>query len=144
MGKEDWIWMPHAGHFILGHNCRFRLCTYVGKYIVSTVGELWQDTTCQKIHAEVYDPKWYEENKHLKGDDWEFAFKKEFGYFPIGPTKEELYESFVGIAKESEQPCCKYEIDFEKDCDFNDGERYATAKEAYEGHLALCEKWSRM
>lgn len=32
--------MPHAGHFICGSRCRFSLNTYVGKYIVSTVGEL--------------------------------------------------------------------------------------------------------
>ena len=33
------IWMPHAGHFICGSSCRFRLNTYVNGYIVSTVGE---------------------------------------------------------------------------------------------------------
>lgn len=32
--------MPHPGHFLLSHYCRFFLNTYVGKYIVSTVGEL--------------------------------------------------------------------------------------------------------
>jgi len=37
--KEDWIWMPHPGHFIGANNCKFRLNTYVGGYIVSTVGE---------------------------------------------------------------------------------------------------------
>lgn len=31
--------MPHAGHFICGAWCRFRLNTYVNGYIVSTVGE---------------------------------------------------------------------------------------------------------
>lgn len=38
--KSKWVWMPHAGHFILGDKCKFRMATYVGKYIVSTVGEL--------------------------------------------------------------------------------------------------------
>lgn len=38
--KDKWIWMPHAAHFICGHQCRFKLATYVGGYIVSTVGEL--------------------------------------------------------------------------------------------------------
>jgi len=37
--KEKWIYMPHPGHFIEASNCRFILNTYVGKYIVSTVGE---------------------------------------------------------------------------------------------------------
>ena len=40
MKKENWVWMPHVGHFIMGHECRFRLNTYVGGYVVSTVGEL--------------------------------------------------------------------------------------------------------
>jgi hypothetical protein len=38
--KKGPIWMPHAGHFIGGHQCEFRLNTYVNGYIVSTVGEL--------------------------------------------------------------------------------------------------------
>lgn len=38
--KQDWIWMPHPGHFICGYKCQFKLCTYVNGYIVSTVGEM--------------------------------------------------------------------------------------------------------
>ena len=37
---DKWKWYGHAGHFICGHKCRFHLCTEVGKYLVSTVGEL--------------------------------------------------------------------------------------------------------
>lgn len=40
MNRADWVFMPHAGHFIGGNFCHFRLNTFVGKYIVSTVGEL--------------------------------------------------------------------------------------------------------
>lgn len=36
---QDWIWMPHPGHFIAADACMFRLCTYVGGFIVSTVGD---------------------------------------------------------------------------------------------------------
>jgi len=43
MKKEKWVWMPHAGHFVCGHRCQFKLNTYVGKYIVSTVGEMVYD-----------------------------------------------------------------------------------------------------
>lgn len=40
MSREDWLWMPHVAHFIGGHECLFRLATYVPSgYIVSTVGE---------------------------------------------------------------------------------------------------------
>ena len=37
--KENWVWMPQCGHFIGGSSCRFHLNTYVGGYIISTVGE---------------------------------------------------------------------------------------------------------
>ena len=38
MKKENWIWMPHPAHYILRYKCQFRLATYVGGYIVSTIG----------------------------------------------------------------------------------------------------------
>lgn len=38
--QDKWVWMPHAGHFISGYRCCFKLNTKVGKYIISTVGEL--------------------------------------------------------------------------------------------------------
>ena len=38
-GRKVEVWMPHAGHFICGYKCQFRLNTYVNGYIVSTVGE---------------------------------------------------------------------------------------------------------
>lgn len=37
---DEWEWFGNAGHFICGHNCRFHLCTLVGGYLVSTVGQL--------------------------------------------------------------------------------------------------------
>lgn len=37
--KSKWIWMPHAGHLIVGYMCRFHLNTRIEKYIISTVGE---------------------------------------------------------------------------------------------------------
>ena len=51
MKKENWIWMPHAGHFICGNRCRFKLNTYVGKYIVSTVGEMPHDEISKKYNS---------------------------------------------------------------------------------------------
>ncbi len=33
-------WMGHAGHFIMGDKCRFRLNTHVNGYVISTIGEL--------------------------------------------------------------------------------------------------------
>jgi len=35
------IWYGNAGHFICASRCRFHLCTEVGEYLVSTVGEFF-------------------------------------------------------------------------------------------------------
>lgn len=39
--QSKWEWFGAPGHFICAYDCRFHLCTLVGKYVVSTVGELW-------------------------------------------------------------------------------------------------------
>ncbi len=41
MSTAEWIWMPHAAHFICASQCQFRLATYIpaSDVIVSTVGE---------------------------------------------------------------------------------------------------------
>ena len=36
---REWKWFGGAGHFIGGTECRFHLCTLIGEYIVSTVGD---------------------------------------------------------------------------------------------------------
>ena len=52
--KDKWVWMGHAGHFICGHDCRFHMATRVGKYLVSTVGELWPSRAVREIHAKAW------------------------------------------------------------------------------------------
>ena len=37
---DKWEWYGYPAHFICANDCRFRLATKVGKYIVSTVGDL--------------------------------------------------------------------------------------------------------
>lgn len=130
--------MPHAGHFICGNDCRFHLNTYVGKYIVSTVGELWSDQNARRIHAQVYDPKWYEINVILKGDNFDHEYMKRFGYEEVGMNR--TYETMVFKAiRDKVNKCCSWtmvsgELDF-------DG--YKIANDAYKGHLKLCNKWSK-
>jgi len=41
--KQDWIWHGLAGHFICSPDCRYRQCTEIGKYLISTVGEYRPD-----------------------------------------------------------------------------------------------------
>jgi len=108
MKKSRWVWMPHAAHFILGYRCQFVLATYVGKYIVSTVGEL--------LNFE-------------KGND---------KFETIGYNR--LYETMVFEAHKSDLDCCHYVIDVSKEVDMKG---YNDAKSAYNGHMKLCNKWSK-
>ena len=129
--------MPHAGHFIGGKNCKFILNTYVGKYIVSTVGELWWGRSSREIVAEVQNPQWFRTNRYLKGDTFDNAYMKEFGYDEVGCGRK--YETMVFKARKSTNKCCPYSIDVTSELDF---EGYNDRGDATEGHYAMCEKWS--
>ena len=37
--ESEWVWCGYAGHFIASRNCAFNLCTRVGDYRISTVGD---------------------------------------------------------------------------------------------------------
>ncbi|KKM27777.1 hypothetical protein LCGC14_1571250, partial [marine sediment metagenome] len=126
MEKKNWVWMGHAGHFICARDCQFVLNTYIGKYIVSTVGELWSDRIIREIHAKVNNPEWLRDNKNLLGDNFNNAYMKEFGFQELGYKR--TYETMVFEAKKSEHKCCPYEIIVEKEVDM---EGYNTAEEAY-------------
>jgi hypothetical protein len=137
MNKAEWVWMPHAGHFILGDRCKFKLNTYVGGYIISTVGELWNDRKTREVHAEVYDSKWLSENMLLKGDYFDSAYMKRFGFEDIGCDRK--YETMVFKARKSDNKCCPYEIIVSEEVDFAG---YNKPEDAHKGHLELCLKWS--
>ena len=134
---KKWIWMGHAGHFICADKCQFHLNTYVGKYIVSTVGELWPDRAVREIHAKVHNPKWLSENIHLKGDEFDHAYFKEFGYEGIGCDR--TYETMVFKAKKTKDKCCPYVMVSGSNLD---EDLYNNADDATVGHYRLCKKWS--
>jgi hypothetical protein len=138
MKKEKWVYMPHAGHFICGSDCRFHLNTYVGKYIVSTVGEYWPDQQVRRIHAEVHDPAWYAKNMALRGDNFDRVYMEKFGYEDIGANRK--YETMVFKAKRGDFKCCPWEMKSGEDIDFDS---YNDAGDAYKGHLKMCDKWSK-
>lgn len=110
--KDQWVWMPHAAHFICADRCAFHRATYVGNWIVSTVGEM-----SPSILASPAD--------------------KRRGFEKINATS--FYETMVFRAEPSENECCPYQV---ADWGEVDGDRYMNAADAEKGHLALCEKWS--
>lgn len=138
--KSKWIWMPHAGHFIGGNKCRFHLNTYVGGFIVSTVGELWCDSVVRRILAERRAPKLLE----LNGDAFDAAYEEEIGFEEIGIHR--TYETMVFEAKpmkveDKAWACCPYQIDLKKGQ--LDMRGYNTPADAMRGHMEMCEKWAK-
>lgn len=129
--------MPHAGHLIISNKCRFHLNTYIGGYVVSTVGEWWPERSVREVHAKVYDPEWLRENQHLKGDMFDSAYFKRFGFEEIGCDR--TYETMVFKAKKSSHKCCPYVMVSGDNKDFDS---YNKPEDASAGHMKMCEKWA--
>jgi len=131
--KEKWIWMPHPGHLIVARNCRFHLNTYVGKYIVSTVGEYLPDSVGREILAKARGIE-----LKGKGEERLADYMEKIGYEDIGYNRK--YETMVFWAKKSKNKCCPYEAKDWMELDFAG---YNTAEDAFKGHYKMCRKWSR-
>ena len=127
---NEWVWMPHAGHLIVGHDCRFHLTTRVGKHLISTVGEWWPDETVREIHANVHYIV-----LEGKGDARAADFLKKCGYMEIGAGR--TYETMVFPAKKSDERCCPWTA---ASWDSIDMGGYNDPGDAYEGHLPIFPK----
>ena len=138
--ESDWKWFGHAAHFICGQWCRFHLATVVGKYLISTVGEYWPERQAREIFAECRNPVWLAENRHLKGDNFDRAYMKKFGFEEIGLNRK--YETMVfkagKICDSKECHCGLPAID----SDNLDFQGYNTAGDAAKGHFEMCREWS--
>jgi hypothetical protein len=139
--RAEWEWFGHAGHFICARWCQFHLCTKVGGFLVSTVGEYWPDRTVREIHARCTDPQWLDENRNLKGDYFDSAYMKRFGFKEIGCDRK--YETMVFKAGARcaaiDCGCGLPSINgsaLETGC-------YNDAGAAARGHFELCEKAAR-
>ena len=132
MKQENWIWMPHHGHFICGSHCRFKLNTCVGKYIVSTVGEWVPDSQIRDMFAKIRGIELVGQ-----GDAREADWLTKAGFEDIGVGRK--YETMVFRSKKSTNGCCPYEMAKGRELDFKG---YNKAEDAYKGHMELCQKWS--
>lgn len=135
MEKSDWIWLPNAGHLIIGHECRFHLLTCVGDFIVSTLGEWWPDRQLREVIADSRGIK-IEANEDL----WDVEYMKKIGFLNIG--YERKYESMVFLSEKSPESFL-YPVTIAdwKEIDFIG---YNEAKDAWKGHMELCDKWSKL
>ncbi len=133
--RDQWIYMPHAGHFICGSECRFRLNTYVNGWIISTVGEYLPDSEVRRILASSRGI-----NIQGKGDYARADYLNKIGYEEIGC--ERLYETMVFRAV-ANQPqgfaCCPYVQESGSSVDFAG---YNLPGEAAAGHEKMCLKWA--
>lgn len=141
IAPEKWQHFGTAGHFICAAWCRFHLCTKVGDYLVSTVGQYWPERGSREIHANVTDPKWLIENEHLKGDYFDAAYMRRFGYENIGCDRKFETMVFKAGARCNAAGCnCGQPEISGSELDFLD---YNNTKDANEGHFKLCLKWAK-
>ena len=140
---SEWKWFGNAAHLIVGQWCRFHMATLLPNgYLVSTVGEYWPERPSREIHASVYDAEWLQQNRHLRGDDFDAAYMKKFGYETIGCDRK--YETFVFKAG---APCkvkgCGCGMPALADTSELDSKGYNDAGSATKGHMELCRKWAK-
>lgn len=132
-------WMPHAGHFILGQQCRFRLNTHVSGYIISTVGEYVPDSELRRMYRESRKMT----GNELRGDAEEMDWIKQTGGAEgygeeIGYGRK--YETMVFHAMKSKRKCCPYEM---RSASNIDGDSYNFSADAYKGHLKMVAKYAK-
>jgi hypothetical protein len=137
MNRSRWKWYGHAGHFICSPWCQFHICTNVGKYLVSTVGEYMPDETVREITAQSKGV-----TLEGRGDARYADYMKKIGFTPMGAGPH-CYETLVFKITQGK---CEA-----KDCGCNmpkvswsevDGSRALTAGEATKLHMKFCDKWS--
>lgn len=125
---DRWQWFGTSGHLIVGRECRFHLCTLIGKHLVSTVGQ-W----CPRHELGTSDA---EEAAWLKAN-WP---GREIG---AGRT----YETMVfeaDLTKRCNQPDCQCGLPSLLTANELDFQGYNLPADAAAGHMALCRKWAEV
>ena len=118
---NKWKWFGRSGHFCCGEWCRFHLCTRVGRYIISTVGQF--------VHP-----------RHSAGSE-----RTEVEWLAKNPLGEEIGSGrhFETMVFRAGKPCscgCGQPTHDGKDLDFAG---YETCADARAGHRAMCNKWAK-
>lgn len=130
-----WVWMPHPAHLCVARDCRFHLATYVGGYIVSTVGEYEPEMAVREIHAASRGIQLVG-----RGDERRADAMRKLGFETIG--LERTYETMVFKAvrtSREDTECCLWKITGGS----LDMDGYNHGGEAFKGHLRLCDKWAK-
>lgn len=106
--RKNWKYLGFPGHFCEVHNCRFRLCTDVGEYRISTVGALYRERD-QEHMSEIGSARHYE--TYVFGlVDGEISSLTEIdsdGIF-FDHTKDDPYEADKRAEAMHDKMCLKY------------------------------------
>jgi hypothetical protein len=122
---SKWKWFGGVGHFICGRWCRFHLCTQVGPWLISTVGEYVHPQ--HSNGSETTEALWLQAN--WPGEDIGCDRKYETMVFRAGkPCKAKKCGCGMPVLAPAQEL---------------DGLGYMTAGEATKGHMELCMKWSK-
>jgi hypothetical protein len=137
--RADWEWFGHHGHLIVGRDCRFHLCTKVGPWLVSTVGEYLPDETSREIHADV-------RGIELKGrgDDRLADFMEKCGWVSIGAGRTYEMMVFPVSDERCDKPDCGCGLPKVTDWSEHDSDGYNDAGSATRGHYAMCERYAEV
>lgn len=132
-----WEWYGHAGHLIVGSDCRFHLATLVGPWWVSTVGEWLPDSATWDIYAQSAGV-----TLKGRGDARRNQFLSDVGYVEIGCDRKYETMVFRSSGRRCETPDCGCGLPLVDEWGELDSDGYNDARSAREGHLAMCAKWS--
>jgi hypothetical protein len=94
------------GHFILRHKCRFRLCTFVGNYMISSCGALYEDERFSEHMSEIGLNRHYE----IMVFDLKTESMSEIDFqgFKYNKNKDCPYELDITVEKAHHEMCIKY------------------------------------
>jgi hypothetical protein len=110
---SQWEWFGNAAHFICADRCQFHLATFVGNYVISTVGEMYAT-----------------EKDRLAG-------KKT----TLGAGDDSFYETYI-FEWNGKRCACGCGLPGIVPTELDGSCRWATANEANQGHLAACRRYS--
>ena len=118
---DQWEWYGNAGHFICGRWCRFHLCTKIGPFVVSTVGEYVHPMRSKG--SEMTESLWLADNQW--GEE-------------IGSGRK--FETMV-FRHDGASCQCGCGLPNHDGHDL-DSRGYNTPADARAGHMAMCEKYA--
>lgn len=138
VSRSEWEWFGHNGHLIVGSDCRFHLCTLVGPWIVSTVGEWLPDSGSWHIYADRVGGI----PPELRGDARRNWFLKNVGFIEIGAGRKYETMVFPWGGERCSDPDCGCGLPQPSGWSEIDSDGYNDAGSASRGHYAMCEKWA--